>query len=83
MVNFVIRAFMLFIKFIIDAFFMEAIAIGCKATCSWRNLRNLREARDVCRPLEETEDSQGGMWRGWHHEGRIVSKKVVFQSLRD
>ena len=54
-------------------------------------LRNLREARDrdrdrdVCRPLEETEDSQGGIWGedGINHEGRIVIRKVVFQTLRD
>ena len=48
MVNFVIRAFLLFIKFIIDAFFMEAIVM-------WLQSNVFLEE-----PKESSEEPEGG-----------------------
>ena len=44
MVNFVIRAFLLFIKFVIDAFFMEVIVVWLQSNVF----------------LEEPEEPEGG-----------------------
>ena len=55
MVNFVIRALLLFIKFVIDAFFMEAIVIWLQ-----RNVF-LEEPEE---PEESSEEPEGG-------EGRV------------
>ena len=53
MVNFVIRAFMLFIKFIIDAFFIEVIVM-------W--LQNSVFLEEPVEP-EEPEEPEGGEGR--------------------
>ena len=55
MVNFVIRAFMLLIKFIIDAFFMEAIVMWLQSNVF------LEEPEE---PEESSEEPEGG-------EGRV------------
>ena len=51
MVNFAIRAFMLFIKFVIDAFFMEAIVM-------WLQSNVFLEE-----PEESSEEPEGGEGR--------------------
>ena len=53
MVNFVIRAFLLFIKFIIDAFFMEAIVMWLQSNVF------LEEPEE----LEKSEEPEGGEGR--------------------
>ena len=53
MVNFVIRAFMLFIKFVIDAFFMEAIVMWLQSNVF------LEEPEE----REESEEPEGGEGR--------------------
>ena len=55
MVNFVIRAFLLFIKFVIDAFFMEAIVMWLQSNVF------LEEPEE---PEESSEEPEGG-------EGRV------------
>ena len=50
MVNFIIRAFMLFIKFVIDAFFMEAIVMWLQSNMF------LEEPEE---PEESSEEPEG------------------------
>ena len=57
MLNFLIRAFMLFIKFIIDAFFMEAIVM-------WLQSNVFLEEPEKPEEPEEPEEPEGG-------EGRV------------
>ena len=58
MVNFVIRAFLLFIKFVIDAFFMEAIVM-------WLQSNVFLEE-----PEESSEEPEGGQGQG-QGQGRV------------
>ena len=53
MVNFVIRAFMLFIKFVIDAFFMEAIVMWLQSNVF------LEEPEEPEESSEEPERGEG------------------------